>query len=90
MLVKISDCLRPKFKLYPMIAEEKDPQGAHSCIPHKVLLIHNVRSFYHCSIKELGNFELDQAYGALCENDVLKLNTSIWKSRVQPTSFICQ
>lgn len=73
MLIKNASYIPPKFKLYPVIAEEKDSQGALSTISPKVLLIHDVRSFYHYSIQELGNFELDQAYNALCENEVLKL-----------------
>ena len=54
------------------IAEEKDPKGAHSEIPPKVLLIHDVRSFYHYSIQEFGNFELDQAFSVFCENGALE------------------
>ena len=40
----------PKFKLNPMIAEELDPVGVYSQIPPKLLLIHDIRSFYHYSI----------------------------------------
>lgn len=73
MLVKSLDCTPSKFQLYPKIGEEKYPQGSHSSIPPRVLLIHDIRSFYHYFIQELGNLKLDQACAVLCENDVLKL-----------------
>lgn len=72
MLVKNAICKTPKFKLYPAISEEKDPKGTHLDIPPKVLLIHDVRTFYHFSIQELVHFEIDQAYNVLCENGALK------------------
>ena len=49
----------PKFKLHLVIVEEKDPMGAHSQIPPKVLLIHDIQTFCHCSSQELGRFELN-------------------------------
>lgn len=62
----------PKFKLCPVIVGELDLVGAHSQIPPKVLLIHDVRSFYHFSIQELGTLEPNQVYEALCVDKNLK------------------
>lgn len=50
ILVKSSDYSPSKFKLYPTIVEEKDLHGSHSSIPPKVIIIHDVKSFYQCFI----------------------------------------
>ena len=43
MLIKNENYIPPKFKLYPTITKEKDPQGAHKVISPKVLIIHDGR-----------------------------------------------
>lgn len=45
--------------------------GAHSMIPLKVLLVHDVRSFYHCPIQDLRTLEMDEAYLAMYDNRAL-------------------
>lgn len=72
MLVRNTACEAPKFKCHPAIAEKSDPMGTHSMIPPKVLLMHDVRTFYHCPIQDLGTFEMNEAYSTMCENGVLK------------------
>ena len=61
MLVKNVACNGPKFKLHPTIAKQKDPMGSYLAIPPKELLINDIRSFYHCTIQELGMFEMNEA-----------------------------
>ena len=65
-------CEAPKFKLHPSIAEKEDPMGAHSMILPNVLMIHNVRTFYYCPIQDLRTFEMNEAYKALCDGEILK------------------
>lgn len=47
MLVRGVDYKAPKFKLSPAITEALDPASAQSQIPPKVLLVHDIPSFYH-------------------------------------------
>ena len=54
------------------IAEKEDPMGAHSMIPPNVLMIHDMRTFYHCPIQDLGTFKMNEAYKALCDGENLK------------------
>lgn len=72
MLVRNTVCEAPKFKLHPIVAEKSDELGAHSMIPPKVMLIHNIRSFYHYPVQDLKTFEMNEKYSVMCENDDLK------------------
>lgn len=72
MLVRGVDYEAPNFKLSPTIVEMLDLVGAQSQILPKVLLVHNIRSYYKCSIQELGTHEMNEALSELCVNGILK------------------
>lgn len=71
-VVHIMVCEAPKFKLHLVVAEKSDPLGAHSSIPLKVLLVYDIRSFYHYPIQDLRTYEMNEAYTTMCDNRVLK------------------
>lgn len=73
MLIHRVDCKAPTFKLSLEIVETLDPIGAQSQVFPKVLLVHDIHCFYHCSIQELETLEMNQAFNELCINGVLKL-----------------
>lgn len=72
MLIRNIVSIAPKFKLHHYIAEKVDLMGAHYQIPPKVLLIHDIRTFYHCPIQDLRTFEMSEAFDALYEDRDLK------------------
>lgn len=47
MLIQGVDCKAPTLKLSPEVVEALDPASVQSHIPPKVLLIHDILSFYH-------------------------------------------
>ena len=59
MLVHGIDCKALAFKLIPAVAKALDPAGVQSQFPPKVLFIHDIQSFYHYSIQELGTLEMN-------------------------------
>ena len=46
--------------------------GELSSIPPKVIMIHDVRSCYMCKVKEVGDYEIREAYEKLCDEGTLK------------------
>ena len=52
--------------------EVLDLVGAQFQIQPKVLLVHAIHSFYHCSIQELRNLEMNEASKELCVDGALK------------------
>lgn len=72
MLIRNTMCKALKFKLHPTIVEKTDPMGAHFMIPPKVLLIHDIRTFYHYPIQDLRTFEMNEAYDTPCEGGNVK------------------
>ena len=72
MLVKGVKWKAPDFKIAPSIAESLDPHGAQSQIPSKVLLIHDIRTHFKCTIQELGTLEMDNALAEMCVDGALK------------------
>ena len=60
MLVRGVEWKASNFKLASAIVESLDPNGALSQIPPKVLLMNDIREFFHCSIQELGTLEMDE------------------------------
>ena len=73
MLVRGVDWKAPNFKLSLTIAKELDPTRAQSQIPPKVLLINDIFLHFHCSIRDIGTLEIDEALEKLCVNGALKL-----------------
>ena len=63
---------QPKFQAIPEVAYKDDPAGALSMIPPKVVMIQDVRKCYNCKVGSIGDLELKEAYGRLCENGKLK------------------
>lgn len=72
MLVWGVDCKKPNFKLSLAIAEALDPAIAQSQIIPKVLIMHNIHSFYHFSIQELKTLEINKPLKELCVDGALK------------------
>ena len=65
-------CKSPMFKLSPTIAKILDPARVQSQILHKVLLVHDIHSFYHCSIQDLRTLEMNELFDKLCVDGILK------------------
>lgn len=72
MLVCGVDFNASNFKLILVIAKALDPAGAQSQIMPKILLMHDIHSFYHCSIQELRTLEMNEAIRELCVDGMLK------------------
>ena len=72
MLVHGVDCKVPIFKLSSKIVEALEPAKEKSQIPPKVLLFHDICSFYYYSIHKLGKQEMNEAYNKLCVDGSLK------------------
>ena len=60
------------FKMSLAIGKTLDPAGAQSQIPPKVLLVHNICLFYHCSIQDLGTLEMNEVFNELFVDGILK------------------
>lgn len=60
---------KPQYKLHPKVASKIDSTGAFSSIPPWVLLVEDVRSYIHCKIGEIGDFDMSSAYQKLCGED---------------------
>ena len=65
-------CEPSKFHAIPEIAYKGEPSGPLSSIPPKVLVVHNVRCCYMCRIGELGDLEIKESFGKLCDSGILK------------------
>ena len=63
---------QPNLRTIPNISYKKDPSGAFSMIPPRVLMIQDVRYCYTCKVGSIGDMEITETYGKLCENGVLK------------------
>ena len=63
---------QPNFQAILEVAYKDDLTGALSMIPPKVLMIQYVRKCYNCKVGSIGDLELNEAYGRLCENGNLK------------------
>ena len=63
---------QPDFRAIPKVAYKDDPVGALSMIPLKVVMIQDVRKCYNCKVGSIGDLELQESYGRLCENGKLK------------------
>lgn len=72
-LIHGAECELLAFKINQAIAELLDPIGAQSKIPSQVLLVHDICSYYYCSIQELGTHEMHEALNELSMNGALKL-----------------
>ena len=46
--------------------------GGLSSIPPRVIMIHDVHSFYKCKIREVGDYGIQMAYEKLCDGRILK------------------
>ena len=60
------------FRAILEVAYKDDPIGALSMIPPKVVMIQDVRKCYNCKVGSIGDLELKEAYGRLCDNGKLK------------------
>lgn len=63
---------QPMFKAIPDISYKKDPSGALSMIPPNVLMVQDVWKCYNSKIGSIGDMEIREEYGKLCDNGVLK------------------
>lgn len=71
-LVKSDACPPPKFCSISEIVMKGDSMGVLSLIPHKFIMIHDVRICYMCKIRELWDYEIKEAYEKLCNGGILK------------------
>ena len=60
------------FRAIPKVAYKYDPAGVLSMIPPKVVMIQDVSKCYNYKVGSIGDLELQEAYGRLCENGKLK------------------
>ena len=58
-------CKPPKFRVFLEITYKENPNGALSQIPPNVLMINDVRDYYTCKNREVGDYELREAYDKL-------------------------
>lgn len=63
---------QPNFKDIPDIAYKQNPSAALSMLPPQVLMIQDVRCFYTCKLGSIGDMEIRETCGKLCENRALK------------------
>lgn len=63
---------QPHFWNFFDIIYKGDMSGALSMIPPQVLMIQDIRCCYTCKVKSIGDMEIRELYGKLCENGVLK------------------
>lgn len=68
---------QPTFRAIPDIAYKQDPFGALFMIPPQVLMIQDVRNYCTCKIGSIGDMEIRETYGKLCENGALKENFKV-------------
>ena len=67
-----NDVKQPNFWAIPEVAYKDDLTSALSMILPKVVMIQDVRKCYNCKVGSIGDLELREAYGRLCDNGVLK------------------
>ena len=72
---------QPNFRAIPDIAYKQDPFGALSMILPQVLMIQDVRCCYTCKVGSIGDMDIRETYGKLCENGVLKDELKIVKRK---------
>lgn len=63
---------QPNFRAIHSIIYKQDLFGTLSMIPQQVLMIQDVRLCYTCEVGSIGDMEIRETYGNLCENGVLK------------------
>ena len=63
---------QPNFKAMLGISYKQDLFGALSVIAPQVLMIQDVRCCYTCKVGSIGDMEIKDRYGKLCENRVPK------------------
>lgn len=71
-LVKSDSCPPPKFHAILDISMKGDSMGVLSLIPPKVIMMHDVGSYYMCTIGEIGDYEIREAYDKLCNGGIMK------------------
>lgn len=62
----------PKFYAIPNIVVKGDSMGVLSSILPKVIMTHDVISFYMCKVGEVRDYEIREAYEKLCDEGTLK------------------
>lgn len=63
---------QPNFKAILDISYKQYSSGVLSMIPPQVLMIQDVKCCYTCKVGSIGDIEIRETYGKLCENRVLK------------------
>ena len=66
------DCKSPMLKLSPTITKILDPARVQSQILPKVLLVHDIHSFYNCCSQDLRTLEMSKFFDKLCVDGILK------------------
>ena len=63
---------QPNFRAILDIVYKQDPSSVLSMIPLQVLMIQDVGCCYTYKVGSIGDMEIRETYGKLCENGVLK------------------
>ena len=71
-LVKSDTYPPPEFHAILEIVLKGESMGMLSLITPKVIIIHDVRSFYMYETREVGDYEIKEAYEKLCNEGTLK------------------
>ena len=68
---------QPEFKPITEVSYKKNPTGALSMIPNKVVMVQDVRKCYNCKIGAIGDLEIYNSFDKLCDKGILKDEFSI-------------
>ena len=68
---------QPQFRPIPEFSYKNDLAGALFVILDKVVMVQDVRKCYNCKVGAIGDLEISNAFGKLCDKGVLKYQFSI-------------
>lgn len=71
--IRDDTCDEPKYKIHLETTTQKNKVGALSTVPPRVLLVSDIRLFYHCKIMEIGDYELREYYEELSNDGNIKV-----------------
>lgn len=83
VVVDIKDRPRPKFKQCPQSAKVDDSTDTFCRVLDGVLFVEDVRAYIHCTLEDLGSFEIKSMYlyTLLNKDGLIKLEFQILKDQ---------
>ena len=66
----VSSRPRYNFKRHPFISFLDDPIGAFLQVLKNVLHVEDIRSYIHCKIESIGDYEIHKELEKMCNNDL--------------------